>query len=103
MIKQDLMNAEISLGSSLNDVVAVLQGLWAETEKNGWSYSKLGSKFGLAIMEVENGVAYMLPKTFDKLTAILYIGDKSIKGDLIQIKQQAITAPLTGIAIIIMK
>ena len=53
MIEQDLLNGEINLGSTLKDLLAVTQGAWIETEKNGWLYTKLGSKFGVAVQEVD--------------------------------------------------
>lgn len=103
MIEQDLLNGEINLGSTLKDLLAVTQGAWIETEKNGWLYTKLGSKFGIAIQEVDSNKTYMLPKTFDKRTGIIYIGVEDIKGDIIGLGQEAITAPITGIAIILIK
>ena len=44
-----------------------------------------------------------LGQTFDKRTGIIYIGVEEIKGDIIGLGQEAITAPITGIAIILIK
>lgn len=104
MNKQDYQNAEINLGSTFKEVLPALQGLWADIEKNGWNLIKLGSKIGFAIQNVENGKSYLLPvKMKSELTGILYIGNDTIKGNLIKIGDEAITAPLTGLAIIILK
>ena len=90
---QDILNGEISLGSKLSDLLAVTQGLWADTTKNGWNLIKLDS-----------GKGYMLPQKFNaELTPIIYVGDGEIKGGLIKLGDEAITAPLSGVAIIIIK
>lgn len=101
---QDYLNAEINLGSTFKDILPALQGLWTDTVKNGWNLIKLGSKIGFAIQTVESGKAYLLPvKMKSELTGILYIGNDTIKGNLIKVGDEAITAPLTGLAIIILK
>ena len=103
-INNDLLNGEISLGSTLKDLLAVCQGQWIDTEKNGWNLVKLGSKFGIAIQTVYENKSYMLPMEFDKpITGIIYIGDNTISGGIIKGRQKAITAPITGIALIIIK
>lgn len=101
---QDILNGEISLGSKLSDLLAVTQGLWADTTKNGWNLIKIGSKIGFAIQTVESGKGYMLPTKLNaELTPIIYVGDGEIKGGLIKLGDEAITAPLSGVAIIIIK
>lgn len=103
-LENDLLNGEISLGSTLRDLLAVCQGEWIDIEKNGWNLVKIGSKFGIAIQTVESGKSYMLPMDFDKpVTGIIYIGADEVKGGLIKIKQKAITSPVDGIAVIIIK
>ena len=44
---QDICNGEINLGSTLKDILGVLQGEWCDTEKNEWELIKLGSKFSI--------------------------------------------------------
>lgn len=103
-INNDLLNGEISLGSSLKDLLAVCQGQWIDTIKNGWNLIKLGSKFGMALQTVYKDKSYMLPMEFENpITAIIYLGDGEITSGIIKGKQQAITAPITGVALIIIK
>lgn len=104
MLNTDLQNAEINLGSTLKDLLTVVQGEWCDTEKNGWNLVKLGNKFGFATMIVKSGESYMLPvETTKPITAVLYIGANEIKSGLIRLKQEAITSPLDGIAVILLK
>lgn len=104
MVVQDLQNSEIGLGSTLKDLLAVTQGLWVETEKFGWKVSKLGSKFGIAIRNVEQDNTYQLPIKFtNELTACLFIGEGEITSSLIHNGQEAIFAPISGICLIILK
>lgn len=104
MINQDFQNAEINLGSTFKDVLPALQGLWTDTEKNGWNLIKLGSKIGFAIQSVDKGQRYMLPtKLNSELTAVIFIGDNEINGSLIKLGDESVEALVSGVAIIIIK
>lgn len=100
----DLMNVEISLGSNLKDILSALQGAWVEIEKFGWKISKLGSKFGIAVRNVEQGNTYQLPVNFtNDLTACMFIGDGEITSSLLHLGQSALYAPISGVCLIILK
>lgn len=98
---QDICNGEINLGSTLKDILGVLQGEWCDTEKNEWELIKLGSKFSIATRTVKSGEQYILPvETTKPVTAILYLGDGETTSGLIKLKQESVKAPISGVAII---
>lgn len=97
----DLLNGEITLGSKLSDILAVLQGEWLDVDKNGWNLIKLSSKFCVARKSVKQNEFTLLPLIPEKeSTAILYIGKNELKSDILTHGQKAITAPISGIAVI---
>lgn len=100
-MKSDLTNGNINFGSKMTDILTVLQGEWLDTERNGWNLVKLSNKFCIAKRQVVEGENYILPlETTQPLTPVLFIGEDHTTSSLIKLKQAAVKAPLSGIAII---
>lgn len=101
MVNTDLHNGEISVGSSLKDIIAVLNGEWSSSIVNGWTMIKLGDKFEIATRNVQANEGYIVPVIpTESVKGVLFIGDNYCTGCLLKLNVNNIKAPINGVAII---
>ncbi len=101
MKESDIHNGEITVGSTLKDIIAVLNGEWSVTEINGWKMIKLSNKFEVATRNVSANEGYMVPIIpTDSVKAILYVNNYGCTGRLLKLNENNIKAPVSGVAII---
>lgn len=101
MVNTDLHNGEISVGSSLKDIIAVLNGEWSSSIVNGWTMIKLGDKFEIATRNVQANEGYMVPVIpTERVKGVLFISENGCTGCLLKLNVNNIKAPINGVAII---
>lgn len=101
MKESDIHNGEITIGSSLKDIIAVLNGEWSSSIINGWTMIKLSDKFEIATRNVQYNEGYMVPVIpTESVKGVLFIGENGCTGKLLKLKENNIKAPISGVAII---
>lgn len=99
--KSDISNGEITVGSTLKDIIACLNGEWSSSIVDGWTMIKLSDKFEIATRNVQANQGYMVPVIpTESVKGVLYIGENGCTGRLLKLKENNIKAPINGISII---
>lgn len=97
----DEHNGEITVGSTLKDIIAVLNGEWSSSIVNGWTMIKLGDKFEIATRNVQANEGYIVPVIpTESVKGVLFIGENGCTGRLLKLKENNIKAPISGVSII---
>lgn len=97
----DIHNGTITLGSTLKDIIAVLNGEWSESKIQDWKIIKLSDKFCIAVRNVEANKSYVVPIIPTEDTkGVLFLGNGTATGGVVKIGQQGIHSNINGVCII---
>ena len=101
MNNTDIQNGEITVGSTIKDIIACLNGEWSSSIINGWKLIKLSSKFEIATRNVTANEGYILPIIpTDSVKAAIFVNEFGITGRTVKLKANNIKAPSSGVCII---